>query len=195
MKRLVTTAILFLFLSTAWSGDLDDAYAASARKDNAVALEKFRSAAAKGDTEGMYGLGAMYEHGSGVPREPAAAEKWYRLAAERGDVGARTKLGSLYVDGVIVKRDYIEAAKWYRLAAAQADRFAQQELGALYFKGQGVAQNYVKAHMWFNLGAIKGREAAINGRNDVAKLMTTQQIADAQRMASACQARDFKGCD
>ncbi len=49
--------------------------------------------------------------------------------------------------------------------------------------------------MWFNLGAISGDVDAIKGRNQVAKQMTTQQIAEAQSLARECQAKKFKDCD
>jgi hypothetical protein len=65
----------------------------------------------------------------------------------------------------------------------------------MYVKGYGVAQNYVTAHMWFNLAAANGEVAAIKGRDDLAKLMTPQQIAQAQQLASNCLASNYKDCD
>jgi len=65
----------------------------------------------------------------------------------------------------------------------------------LYLKGQGVAQNYVSAHMWFNLAAANGNNSYIIARDEAAKKMTPQQIAQAQELASKCQANNFKNCD
>jgi TPR repeat protein len=60
-------------------------------------------------------------------------------------------------------------------------------LGVLYANGQGVPQDYVLAHMWVNLSAAQGYEEAKNGGDVIAKRMTSEQIAEAQRLA-----RDWK---
>ena len=85
--------------------------------------------------------------------------------------------------------------KWYRLAAAQGYASAQDSLGSVYRKGQGVPVDDVRAHMWFNLAAVKGDADAVNNRDIAAKRLTPQQMAEAQKLARECQARNFKGCD
>ncbi len=67
--------------------------------------------------------------------------------------------------------------------AEQGDASAQDSLGTAYVKGDGVPQDYVLAHMWFNLAAALGNEAARESRDAVAKVMTPDQIAEAQRLA------------
>jgi TPR repeat protein len=78
--------------------------------------------------------------------------------------------------------------KWYRRAAEQGYIPAQVYLGIRYDQGTGVSQDYIKAHMWFNLaaGASTGKEMedAAERRELVARKMTPQQIAEAQRLAS-----------
>jgi hypothetical protein len=49
--------------------------------------------------------------------------------------------------------------------------------------------------MWFNLAAAAGDEDATANRDKAALRMGAQQIAQAQRLARECQARDFKGCN
>ena len=46
-------------------------------------------------------------------------------------------------------------------------------------------KNAVLAHMWWNLAAAKGEEQAIKSLNDIEKLITPGQIAEAQRLAAA----------
>ncbi len=92
-------------------------------------------------------------------------------------------------------QDYAEAVKWYRLAAAQGNANAQLNLGFMYANGRGVLQDYTKAHALYNLAATKGDAMAVKNRDIVAKRMTPQQIADAQKLARDCLARNFKGCD
>jgi TPR repeat protein len=53
----------------------------------------------------------------------------------------------------------------------------------MYSNGQGVPQDFVQTHMWFNLAAAQGNAEAKNFRNLIAKDMTSEQIAEAQRLA------------
>jgi len=115
--------------------------------------------------------------------QQAEAPKGYRLAAEQGDALAQYNLGVMYAKGQGVVQDYKEAAKWYRLAAEQGSAEAQSNLGFLYEEGQGVPQDYVEAHMWFNLGGASGDARGIKNRDIIARKMTPEQIAEAQRRA------------
>jgi TPR repeat protein len=101
----------------------------------------------------------------------------------------------MYTKGQGVLQDYAEAVKWYRLAAAQGNSTAQLNLGVMYDNGYGVLQDFAKAHAFYNLAATKGNPNAVKNRDIVAKSMTAQQIADAQKLARDCLARNFKGCD
>ncbi|NVJ69846.1 MAG: sel1 repeat family protein [Alphaproteobacteria bacterium] len=60
---------------------------------------------------------------------------------------------------------------------------ALYDLGLLYSTGQGVDRDYVQAHKWFNLAAIRGVSRAQVDRCELAKDMSRQQIAEAQRQA------------
>lgn len=81
------------------------------------------------------------------------------------------------------------------MAASQGDPFAQHNLGLMYEEGSGTAQDYIRSHMWSNLSAAQGDKDAVVNRNNVAKLMTPQQIAEAQQLASACLAKNLVNCD
>ncbi len=121
-----------------------------------------------------------------------------RPLALKGDSSAQDMLGSAYYRGEGVLKDYAEAVKWYRLAAQQGNVSAQFHLGLMYRNGRGALQDYVKAHSWFNLSASTSRVEfpdSEKNRDDVAKLMSPQQIAEAQKLARDCQARNFKECD
>ncbi len=109
--------------------------------------------------------------------------RWYRLAAEQGDAGGQGALGNMHRYGQGVPQDYVEAVRWYRLAAEQGDAIGKGALGFMYENGQGVPQDYVLAHMWFNLGAAQGLSYFADERDDVAKKMTADQIAQAQQLA------------
>ena len=79
--------------------------------------------------------------------------------------------------------DYHTAMKGWRPLANQGDPLAQATLGLMYAEGQGVPQDYVLAHMWMNLAVAKGVQEVVKGRDLLEKNMTTDQIAEAQRLA------------
>jgi len=60
---------------------------------------------------------------------------------------------------------------------------ALYNLGLLYSTGQGVSLDYVQAHKWFNLAAMRGNESARHCRAELAREMTPEEIAAAQREA------------
>ncbi|MEL0099754.1 MAG: tetratricopeptide repeat protein, partial [Opitutae bacterium] len=96
----------------------------------------------------------------------------------------------MYQYGQGVPQDYKTAVKWYTRAAEQREASAQTNLGHMYATGRGVLQNDVYAHMWFNIAAFNGEEKSSKKRNEVAKRMTTEQIAEAQKLARECVAKN-----
>jgi S1-C subfamily serine protease len=60
----------------------------------------------------------------------------------------------------------------------------------LYEEGKGVPQDYVGAYKWYNLAAAGGNTDAFAFRSSLAKRMTSDQIAEAQRLS-----REFKPHD
>ena len=57
------------------------------------------------------------------------------------------------------------------------------ELGMMYAAGRDVDANLVLAHKWFNLAALKGNEAALTYRKEIASEMSKAQISVAQKLA------------
>jgi TPR repeat protein len=111
------------------------------------------------------------------------AERLFRPLAEQGDAVAQYNLGDLYHNGQGVPQDYAEAVRWYRMAAEQGYAWAQNNLGVMYKNGNGVPQDDVLAYMWLNLAVAQGNDDAKNNRDALAKRMTSEQIAEAQRLA------------
>ena len=161
-------------------------------------IEQLRSAAEQGDASAQNNLGQMYDNGQGVPLDDQEAVKWYRLAAEQGYVDAQYSLGFRYDNGRGVPQDDQEAVKWYRLAAEQGHATAQSNLGFMYDTGEGVPQDYVQAHKWINLAASRGTPGKEDDsdyrlvRDELAKKMTTSQVAEAQRLAREWQPKTWE---
>jgi hypothetical protein len=57
------------------------------------------------------------------------------------------------------------------------------ELGMLYATGRDVAADLVVAHKWFNLAAARGNTSAMTHRVELAREMSPEQVAEAQRLA------------
>jgi len=108
--------------------------------------------------------------------------------ADQGDAVAQHNLGLKYHTGEGVPQDDEEAVRWYRLAADQGLAVAQSMLSFMYATGRGVPQDDTLAHMWCNLAAsnLTGdeRDHAVRNRDQVAKKMTPEDIAEAQGLAS-----------
>ncbi len=135
-------------------------------------------------------VGLMYKNGRGGPRDYAEALKWFKKAADQDYNSAQYNLGQMYVFGRGVPQDDAEAVKWYRKAADQGYAEAQLNLGICYMNGQGIPQDRIAVHMWLNLAASRLsaaqqelRAEAIADRDQISKLMTAGQIAEAQRLA------------
>ncbi len=122
------------------------------------------------------------------------AYRFTRCAAERGYAMAQWSLGEMYEEGIAahepfglgVEVDYAEALKWYHKAAEQGSAMGQFALGKMFRAGRGVPQDHLQAHMWFSLAAAhystKRKVNAAMQRDKVAKRMTPDQIAEAQRL-------------
>lgn len=116
----------------------------------------------------------------------AALREWLPLA-EHGRASAQFNVGQLYFLGRGVGQDYAEALKWHTLAAEQGNANAQSVLGSMYATGRGVRQDFVRAYMWHALAAENSNPGRFMrdervARDEVARQMTPEQIAEAQKL-------------
>lgn len=128
----------------------------------------------------------------GQTAEPAKAHATrpnLRERAAKGDAEAQFNLAKMYETGRSgYKKDYAQAEHWYRLAADQGDVYAQASLAILYRFGKGVHQNYVEAYKWFSIATAHStgpdQESIQELQNATAARMTSEQVAEARRLAS-----------
>lgn len=167
-------------------------------KDAAQAAVWWRKAAEQGDVYAQINLGLKYAKGEGMPKDFPQAVVWWRKAAEprgqmwegssgekspdQGDASAQFYLGWAYDNGKGVPKDDAQAVDWYRKAAEQGYADAQNALGFSYDHGEGVSRDVLRAYMWFNLAAAQGNERAARNREIVAFRMSSEQLAEAQRL-------------
>lgn len=57
------------------------------------------------------------------------------------------------------------------------------ELGLMYAAGRDVEVDLIEAHKWFNLAAVRGNVEARRYRAELARDMSREEIAQAQRQA------------
>jgi len=69
------------------------------------------------------------------------------------------------------------------LAAQTGAPDALFELGMLYATGRDIDADLVTAHKWFNLAAARGNASALTYRVELAREMTADQVAEAQKLA------------
>ena len=117
----------------------------------------------------------------------AVAMGIWRPLAERGDAASQYMVGYLYAQGEGVVSSSKTAAKWYRKAADQGDPDAQLNLGLMYVNGVGVKKSYVSSYKWFALAYLsyppgEYQEHAYRNRENVASLMSAEQIDKAERL-------------
>ena len=165
------------------AGQLEDGLNASRNGDYETALGLLTPLAEQGNVAAQSWLGYMYYSGQGVKQDYIEAIKLFRKAAKQGDSFAQFNLGFVYENGQGVPQDYAEAAELYRKAAEQGDRFSQSNLGAMYADGRGVPEDFVQLYMWINLAAAGGDARYVKVREDLSKILTDDQIAEAQRLA------------
>lgn len=156
--------------------------------DYALAAKWYRKAAEQGDADSQLNLGMMCQNGFGVQKDQREAAKWYQNAADQGNAVAEFFLGGLYERGEGVSRDYQRAAQWYEKAADQGDTGSMLALGVMYEHGRGVPQDSATAYMWLNLWQASDSKFSNpflkmkSDRDELAKMMTPEQISEGQRM-------------
>lgn len=91
------------------------------------AAREFQDCADRGEVQGEYYIGLLYEEGQGVPRDYKIALAWYTKAANRGDVDAAFALGRMYSLGLGVEQDRARAYAWYGRAARGGHYLGKQE--------------------------------------------------------------------
>lgn len=167
---------------------------------NADASGKYKEAyenykvAAKGNHIAQNLLGTLYYYGKGVTQDYEKAVHWFLLSERNGNENVYYNLGLVYENGHGVVRDYREAVKWFQLSAESNDDRGQLSLGMKYANGEGVIQDMVIAHMWINIASANGNLNARVIRDNLSNAMTKQEIAEAQKFARECVAKNYKNC-
>jgi TPR repeat protein len=87
-----------------------------------------------------------------------------------------------------------EAPIWYRRAAEQGDVDSDIAMALAYAKGIGVQQSDVEAYKWYDIAAslakyVDVRDDVISRRDELGRLMSSSQIAEARSLSVDLKAR------
>ena len=117
------------------------------------------------------------------------------LAAQ--SMGAAAAVAGPWEDGMAAynRGDYVPAVRVFRTLAEQGNAKAQNVLGVMFRKGEGVAKSPARARMWFSLAAKRGEAGARAELREVSRTMTAQEISQADAMAKACEASNYRACE
>jgi uncharacterized protein len=166
--------------------DVVAVFGANPKHAAAVCLRQAKEGDAIAETD----IGKMYAEGRGVEADFDQALMWFNKAAAQNQPDGLYNLALMYANGDGVKQDWAAAIKWYRMAADRGQSDAQNSLGLRYERGEGLGKDLIQAYKWFALSLDHtnrpaDRAMAIANRDRVAKLMSSEQIADAQNQIRA----------
>ena len=153
-----------------------------------------RELAGLGDPEAQNNLGVLYQIGQFGRPNYARAIFWFQKSAAKGFAKAQFNLGQLFKKGLGVPLDYITAYGWFKKSAEQGFAPAQINLASMYRYGEGVKENRIRALMWYELATVDGNPNALTIRNTFRKMLTLQEVGEAEKLARTCSLRAFKLC-
>jgi TPR repeat protein len=171
---------------------MGELYIAGAKDDGPIphrgdAEKWFRLAAAQGDANAQFWLGAAYQRGWFGAFDDQEALKWLRKAAAQGLPNAQFRLGQMYEDGEGVPESNPLAASWYRKAADHSPAYLggvwEAEVQLSYMYRDGRLKDKVQAYMWFAIVGSSVDPPTDYDMKQVARHMTRAQIVQAQRLA------------
>lgn len=157
-RGLLAGAVIFCVAPTAWAG-VEEGWRAYLRGDHTAAVAELRPLAEAGDAQAQYYMGALSEHGAGVPADYRAAAAWYEKAAGQGLAAAQFNLGLFYYHGAgagAVAQDVDRAAKLLLPAAKAGNAMAQHLVGRMYNEGRGLPRDSAEAMKWTRRAADRG---------------------------------------
>lgn len=122
------------------------------------ALDLYRQAAERSDSEAEYIYGGMLFQGQGSDPDKRNGFKWLLMAAEHGRTSpeALAIIGSMYMRGSMVPQNFLEAKKWLDQGARQGNMSARSDLAYLYYNGLGGERDYEKALQLYEQAALQG---------------------------------------
>lgn len=160
-------------------------------------LPQLLAKANKKDLTAQFELASRFNYGRGLPKNTGEALRWLRKAAQAGQEDAARLLAVKLYNGHDVLPDFGEAMKWAAMLADKGDLPAQVMLANMYANGEGSNRDLVQSYKWYAIAAVGAKregseeepkpelvQSAVDSRDKMAALLTDEQEARAQQMAS-----------
>jgi uncharacterized protein len=141
--------------------------------------------AKQGRPESQYTLGRNYW----VNAEYQQAFPWLKAAAEQRHVEAEFLLGTAYLNGLGTLQNYRLALDFFTRSAEQGHLEAEFRLGMLYRDGLAMPPDKESAYIWLNIAAARGHPDALQLRDKLAAVMTTEELNRAQEASTHMHAK------
>ncbi len=155
-KCLLFIAVLLVFFqgtlsakTSAQTREFNRGWAAYDAQQYNKAFKIWRSLAEQGHLSAQINLGALYDSGNGVNKNPSEAIKWYQTAALQGSSAAQYNLALMVAENSATPANLSKAAEWMRKAAEQEFAEAEMGLGRIYTDGTGVVRDPDMAIEWY----------------------------------------------
>ena len=161
---------------------------ASENKRWSEAIDHWRRAAtAAGIAEAQHNLYSVYyDGGSGVPQDYDLARLWLVRAARQGNAHSQALLGYHHYSGKLMNQDDVESLRWSMRAAFRGSAVGMHygaHVLARMFNRTGNRASLKLSHVFYSLATAKEYEGARERRDQIAALLSPDEITDAQRMA------------
>lgn len=160
-------------------------------KNYAEAFRWAQNPAKHGNIAAQYLIGSMYYYGLGVEKNYFFALNWLENPATKGLHSAELLVGSIYYNGLGVSKDSYKAFNFLINSAEKGNNLAQSLVGIMYMSGDGVLKDFIQAYKWFNICASQTMPQAGEWRDELAKEMTIEQIAEGQRLSNEWKPREW----
>jgi uncharacterized protein len=148
-------------------------------KDAAKGREWVLKAALSGNSTAMRDLGERYRAGTGTPKDLLAATTWLQKAVQAGDVQSAMILSEMLEKGDEVTRDLKASTNLLTQVAQMGVADAVVKLADNTAVGKGTPQDVIRAYAL--LLAAGEYEPAVKRRAELAKTMSKEQIAEADK--------------
>ena len=131
----------------------------------------------------QFRLGVKYANGRGVTQDKAEAYRWYRKAAKQGNPSGAFIIENMPPDESLPNTDDLDTGNRFHLDSYGFRATVKLLLGIKYQIGLGVPKDLVRAYSCFNDLAAAGVTVARQRRDALERLMTPEQVAEAQRLS------------
>ena len=157
------------------------------------AADALKVAANAGIPNSMRFLAGCYFQGDASFRQNfSEGLMWMRKSAKTGDFSAQTELAEVYRDGKVVEKDLVKAYMWFVIASAKERSENQARYGEALrnFRMPCDSRDYE----FFKPKEPSPGKAEL-ARNELATILSKEQILKAQKMAETCVSVNYNGFD